>query len=49
MRLTLLAERHERKSVAISNLGFPDWDRIFKDQMTTLAAVDRVVDHSVVP
>ena len=46
---TLLAERYERKSVLItSNLVFSQWDQIFKDTMTTAAAVDRVVHHSVV-
>jgi DNA replication protein DnaC len=46
---TLLAERYERRSVAIStNLVFSDWQRIFKDPMTTLAAIDRVVHHSVI-
>lgn len=46
---TLLAERYERRSVAIStNLVFSDWNRIFKDPMTTLAAIDRVVHHSVI-
>ena len=46
---TLLADRYERKSIVITtNLVFSEWDRIFKDPMTTLAAVDRVVHHSVV-
>lgn len=46
---TLLAERYERKSVVITtNLVFSDWDRIFKDPMTTMAAIDRVVHHSVI-
>ena len=46
---TLLAERYERRSVAIStNLVFSDWTRIVKDPMTTLAAIDRVVHHSVI-
>lgn len=46
---TLLAERYERKSVVITtNLVFSEWERIFKDPMTTLAAIDRVVHHSVV-
>ena len=46
---TLLAERYERKSVMItSNLVFSQWDQIFKDPMTTAAAVDRVVHHSVI-
>jgi DNA replication protein DnaC len=46
---TLLAERYERKSVVITtNLVFSEWERIFKDPMTTLAAIDRVIHHSVV-
>ena len=46
---TLLAERYERKSVMItSNLIFSKWDQIFKDPMTTAAAIDRVVHHAVV-
>lgn len=46
---TLLAERYERRSVLItSNLVFSKWDQIFKDPMTTAAAVDRVVHHAVI-
>ena len=46
---TFLAERYERRSVLItSNLVFSEWDRIFKDPMTTAAAIDRLVHHSVV-
>lgn len=46
---TLLAERYERRSLLItSNLVFSDWDRIFKNPMTTAAAVDRLVHHSVI-
>jgi DNA replication protein DnaC len=46
---TLLAERYERRSVAITtNLVFSEWNRIFKDPMTTMAAIDRVVHHSVI-
>ena len=45
----LLAERYERRSVMItSNLVFSKWDQIFKDAMTTAAAIDRVVHHSVI-
>ncbi len=45
----LLAERYERKSVMItSNLVFSKWDQIFKDPMTTAAAIDRVVHHAIV-
>ena len=44
-----LAERYERRSVAItSNLVFSRWDQIFQDPMTTAAAIDRVVHHSVI-
>jgi DNA replication protein DnaC len=46
---TLLAERYERKSTVITtNLVFSEWNRIFKDPMTTKAATDRVVHLSVV-
>jgi DNA replication protein DnaC len=46
---TFLAERYERKSVMITtNLVFSEWERIFKDPMTTLAAIDRLVHHSVI-
>ena len=31
-----------------SNLVFSQWDRIFKDAMTTAAAIDRVIHHSVI-
>jgi DNA replication protein DnaC len=46
---TLLAERYERGSVMItSNLPFSKWETIFKDPMTTAAAIDRLVHHSVI-
>ena len=46
---TLLAERYERGSVLLtSNLPFSKWEQIFKDAMTTAAAIDRLVHHSVV-
>jgi len=46
---TFLAERYERRSVIItSNIVFSEWDRIFKDPMTTAAAIDRLVHHSVI-
>ena len=49
MLFALLAERYERKSVMVtSNLVFSKWDQIFKDPMTTAAAIDRVVHHSVI-
>jgi len=46
---TFLAERYEQGSVMItSNLPFSKWERIFKDPMTTAAAIDRVVHHSII-
>jgi DNA replication protein DnaC len=46
---TLLAERYERRSVALtSNLVFSEWDRIFKNKMATSAAIDRLVHHSTI-
>jgi DNA replication protein DnaC len=45
----LLAERYERGSVVLtSNLPFSGWEAIFKDPMTTAAAIDRLVHHSVI-
>lgn len=46
---TFLAERYERRSVVItSNLVFSQWDQIFKDPMTTAAAIDRLVHHATI-
>jgi DNA replication protein DnaC len=58
VHFTLLAERYERRSVitlaphasagVTSNLVFSQWEQIFKDPMTTAAAIDRVVHHSII-
>jgi DNA replication protein DnaC len=46
---TFLAERYEKKTTVITtNLVFSEWDRIFKDPMTTMAAVDRLVHHATI-
>ena len=46
---TLLADRYERGTVMLtSNLPFSKWETIFKDPMTTAAAIDRLVHHSVI-
>lgn len=46
---TLMSERYERRSLVItSNLLFSNWDQIFKNPMTTAAAIDRVVHHSAI-
>ena len=46
---TLLAERDECGSVILtSNQPFSGWESIFKDPMTTAAAIDRLVHHSVI-
>jgi DNA replication protein DnaC len=45
----LLAHRYERGSVMItSNLPFSGWETIFKDKMTTAAAIDRLVHHCII-
>jgi DNA replication protein DnaC len=45
---TLLAARYERRSVLISsNLVFSQWETIFKNPMTTAAAIDRVIHHAI--
>ena len=46
---TFLADKYERRSVLLSsNLVFSKWDQIFKDAMTTMAAVDRLVHHAII-
>jgi DNA replication protein DnaC len=46
---TLLADFYERRSLMItSNLKFSEWEKIFKDPMTTAAAIDRLVHHSII-
>ena len=46
---TFLAERYERRSLIItSNLVFSEWNKIFKDPLTTAAAIDRIVHHSII-
>ena len=46
---TLIAERYERGSILLtSNLPFSKWECIFKDPMTTAAAIDRLVHHSII-
>jgi DNA replication protein DnaC len=46
---TFLAQRYERRSVLItSNLVFSQWDQIFKNPMTTMAAIDRLVHHAII-
>jgi hypothetical protein len=45
----LTIPRDERGSMLLtSNLPFSKWEVIFKDPMTTAAAIDRLVHHSVV-
>lgn len=46
---TLMAERYERGSLLISsNLPFSQWEQIFKDPMTTAAAIDRLIHHAII-
>lgn len=46
---TLIAQRYERGSIMLtSNLPFSKWESIFKDPMTTAAAIDRLVHHSII-
>ena len=47
--LPSLSHRYEQRSILLtSNLVFSDWEKIFKDPMTTAAAIDRLVHHSVI-
>lgn len=46
---TFLSERYERRSVMLtSNLVFSQWDQIFKSPMTAAAAIDRLVQYSII-
>jgi len=46
---TFLTERYERQSLLVSsNLVFSQWDQIFKDPLTTMAAIDRLVHHAII-
>ena len=46
---TLIADRYERTSLLInSNLPSSKWEQIFKDPMTTAAAIDLLVHHSTI-
>ena len=45
----LLSQRYEMKSIVItSNATFDQWGKIFKDEMTTTAAIDRVIHYSTI-
>jgi DNA replication protein DnaC len=45
----LIAHRYETASLVVtSNQPFAEWDRIFPDQMMTVAAVDRLVHHATI-
>jgi DNA replication protein len=45
----LLSARYEQRSVVItSNLVFSQWNQVFKDEMTTAAAIDRLVHHATI-
>ena len=45
----LIAARYERRSLLITaNQPFGDWAKVFPDQATTLAAVDRLVHHATI-
>jgi len=45
----LLSARYEMRSIMItSNLPFSGWEKIFKDKMTTTAAIDRLIHHATI-
>ena len=49
MLFELIAERYERKSIAITaNTPFSEWGEVFVDAAMTVAAVDRLVHHSTI-
>lgn len=45
----LIAHRYETGSIIVtSNHAFSDWDKIFDDNMMTVAAIDRLVHHATI-
>lgn len=45
----LIAHRYESRSIIVTaNHPFSDWDQIFSDTMMTVAAIDRLVHHSII-
>jgi DNA replication protein DnaC len=45
----LVSDRDAQRSVCLSTkLVFSEWERIFKNPLSTVAAIDRVVHHSVI-
>jgi DNA replication protein DnaC len=47
--LELIAHRYETGSLIItSNQPFSTWDKIFDDNMMTVAAIDRLVHHATI-
>ncbi len=45
----LISDRYELKRIMLSsNLPFSRWEQIFGDALTTAAAIDRLVHHSII-
>ena len=45
----LIGARYERRSLLVSaNQSFADWHKIFPDQAMLIAAIDRLVHHSII-
>ena len=45
----LISKRYERRSMLITaNQPFGEWNKVFPDPVMTIAAIDRLVHHSVV-
>jgi DNA replication protein DnaC len=45
----LIGARYERRSMLISaNQPFADWNKIFPDHAMMIAAIDRLVHHSII-
>ena len=44
-----IAERYERKSIALTaNQTFSEWHQVFAGPAITVAAIDRLVDHTTI-
>ena len=50
MLFELISARYERRSILITaNQPFGAWEAIFPDPAMTIAAIDRLVHHAIIP
>ena len=49
MLFELIGSRYERVSLMVTaNQPFGEWNKVFPDQLMTVAAIDRLVHHAII-